>query len=110
MRQRAAKVWRWTRASAARRLATALLFGALAAFVVLAFDVRARVDGEMTYCGNGVIGVYVPLFDYASDEFYSECGEAVQRWRAAAGALGGAVFFVVLAAGELILRRRARAA
>ena len=110
MRQRVARLWRWTRASPARRIATALLVGSMAALVVLAFDVRARVDGQMTYCGNGVIGVHVPLFDDASEEFYSECDAAIRRWRAAAAAVGGSVSLLVLATGELMLSRGARAA
>lgn len=109
VRDRVAKTWRWATQSIGRRVATALLLGSVAAIMVLAFDVRARVGGEITYCGNGAIGVDVPLFEDPSRSFYDECGAAIRRRRVGAAGTGVAVFVIAAGLTEMSARRRPEA-
>lgn len=69
-----------------RRWVMPVLLGLTVAGVVLLSDIRARVGDAMAYCGNGLIGVSVPIGEDPSEDWSAECSEAVRRWRIAAAA------------------------
>src|SRR5690349_25133615 len=101
MERRTAKGWAKIRKRRASRLLLALVPALVVALVVLTVDVRVRVNGARTYCGNAVTGPEAPAFQRVTPAFDAACHPAIRRWRIAGvgGAIG--VFLVVAAVGEV---------